>query len=569
MAGLVLVAARALGLAYVVFWACSLVLLLTELLMSRRTDNAENGEHSGLLTRWHLMGLMLMAIVAASLTYTAHRPDSDDAVYIGSAADAVAHPEAPVLARDFLYGGHKLPLMLPSYALESYPLLAGLCARLFGREPIFWAHAVLATLAAFIMAFAWAEFIRPLTERRWLVGTAMVLIILALPAESRALGNFAYVRLFEGKAILATIAIPLLYAFTWKFQITGSLWDWGLALAATIACLGLSSSAVFIAPLALGSAILAGWRSPGMRRAAAALVPAAYPVICGLMVRGDFAIFRNVFAYWHPTAAMAIGLVFGERSEYLFLLCLLLAPVLRAGSAGHKLLVLVTAYFAVALNPFVFKMISKLTTPEAVWRVLWSVPVAGIAATVVLWFLERAKHGGWSRRVILVVLLVASFAYLAQRSTLSRANEVSFSLRPLKVREEDWQMARAAIAATDESKALLAPEQVAVWVPTFVHRPLLVSVRQVYDEEMGVHLAEADGSTRRELRELVSGKVFPPARASQLLDRLVSYQVSSIVVTAVAAEHIAPELRARGYVPSIAQEHYQLFLCRQDACGKS
>jgi hypothetical protein len=541
---------------------------LGELLSQYRRDEEESFANPTLVTRSDLIALMLMAIIAAALTYAAHRPDSDDAVYIGSAADAVAHPELPVFSRDFLYGGHALPLMLPSYALESYPLLAGFCARLFGGEPIVWAHAVLATIAGFILPFAWAEFMRPLLARRWLMLTAVVLVILALPAEPRALGNFAYVRLFEGKAILASVAIPLLYGFTWRFEKTGSPWDWALTLATTIASVGLSASAVFIAPFALATAVLSGWRRRGMRRAALALLPAAYPLTCGLLVRGDFEAFRNVFAYWHPTAPMALRLVFGDRAEYLFLLCLFLAPILRAGSAGSRLAIVVIAYFAVELNPYVFKVISKFTTAEAVWRVLWSVPVAGIAAIAVVALLERAKHWAWPRWAAIVLLVIGSFAYLATRSTFGKANEVSFSTRARKVREEDWQMARAAIAATEESNALLAPEEVAVWVPTFVHRPLLVSVRELYDQEMGVHLTEEDRTTRRELRELVSGRVFSPARFSELLNALAHYHVSSIVVNEAAAEQITSRLAARGYSPQMRQGHYLLFVCRQELCGR-
>ena len=78
---------------------------------------------------------MSLALASAALVYVAHRPDSDDANFVGFAADAIAHPELPVLSHDVLYGGHELPLILPTYAVDSYELFIALLAHWFGRCP--------------------------------------------------------------------------------------------------------------------------------------------------------------------------------------------------------------------------------------------------------------------------------------------------------------------------------------------------------------------------------------------------------------------------------------------------
>jgi hypothetical protein len=222
--------------------------------------------------------------------------------------------------------------------------------------------------------------------------------------------------------------------------------------------------------------------------------------------------------------------------------------------------VLVLAYFAIDLNPYAFRILSKLTTPEAVWRVLWSVPAAGIAAIAVVGILEGAKRKGGTRWALAILFVLGSFIDLAMRSSFLPSNDVRFSLTPLKVRERDRQVARAALAFTPEWKAVLAPEEVAVWIPTFIHRPRLVSVREVYDEQMGVHLTAEDRLTRRELRELVSGKMFSPQRIPALLDALGSYDVQSIVATEAAAVRIEPWLEARGYRLLARQGTYVLFM---------
>jgi hypothetical protein len=80
-----------------------------------------------------------------------------------------------------------------------------------------------------------------------------------------------------------------------------------------------------------------------------------------------------------------------------------------------------------------------------------------------------------------------------------------------------------------------------------VHRVALVSVREVYDKEMGAHLAPEEAHTRRELRELVSGKEFPPKDWEALLNSLGTYSVGLIVTTEPVADRLGQAFSQRGY----------------------
>jgi hypothetical protein len=86
-----------------------------------------------------------------------------------------------------------------------------------------------------------------------------------------------------------------------------------------------------------------------------------------------------------------------------------------------------------------------------------------------------------------------------------------------------------------------------VWIPTFVRRVPLVSVRDVYDEEMGAHLAPEEAHTRRELRELVSGKEFPPKDREALFNSLGTYSVGLIITTEPIADRLGQALSQHGY----------------------
>jgi hypothetical protein len=543
-----LVLLLALGVGYSAFWIGSVLLLISAMARIGRRREFPRVSPAPLTPR-RALALIVLALTSAAVTYVAHRPNVDDAIYVGTATDAIAHPGLPVLSHDVLYGVRNLAPMLPSYAVESYELLIAFLARLFGGEPIFWAHAILPTLVAAILPFAWASLMRMLVPRRWVAATAVSLVVLSLPGVSIGIGNFAFVTLFYGKAILVSAGIPLLYAFAWNFEETGSMRDCLLMLCCTIACVGLSSTAIFVAPVALGTAALAGWREGLTRRSVLTLIPAAYPLSCGIAVRGGFKALEPVFAHLPVRAHLAVSLIFGEHAQYIFLFALLASPFLvRERVVRWKLMVVALVSLLVPLNPFIFKLLSRLTTREVVWRILWSVPIVAMVAGAMVNAIDRASERWGNRgRAVAGFAVLCIFAYLSQYSSFAPSNGVSFSLAPLKVRVRDWETARAAIAATPSPAALLAPEDVAVWVPTFVHRPLLISVREFYDQHTGVQMPPEEATDRRELRELVSGLEFPRQREQELLNALARYQVGLILTTATTAIRLQDVLAERGY----------------------
>lgn len=554
-----IVAVRAFS--YPVFWIASLffVAVSTGSLWKYRESTRGNTPP---ITRSASIVLMVLAISSAALTYIAHRPDADDANFVGIAADAVAHPELPVLSHDALYGGDKLPLILPTYAVDSYELFIAVLARWFSGAPIWWAHAVVPTVLAAFLPLAWAKLMRSVIPRQWLAATLVTLMLLALLGEAHySLGNFAFVRLFQGKAVLASIGIPLLYSYAWRFAETGSVWDWVMLACCTIACVGFSAAGLFVVPMALGTAAIAGWGKGPVWRVVLGIVPSTYPLAWGLALRGSFNAVAGVFASVHRTSAGTVSQVFGAHGQYVLLAALLAGPFLtRAAHSRFRLTLTALIYFLVPLNPFLFKFISRLTTPESVWRILWIVPVVGIVAVAMVNAVEQAMQT-WGKRgmIIAVFVVLCVFAWLAPHSSLRKSNGVTFSASALKVPASDWETARSAVALTPPTTALLAPEPVATWVPTVVDRPPLVSVREIYDDQMAVRMPPEEARARRELRELVSGGEFSSERTEELLGALPYYRVGLVVATSPAATRLKKNLTARGYSLLREQNHYFFF----------
>lgn len=543
-----LIISRALGVGYSAFWI-AVVLVLSVALIKETKASLGFSEKPGAIDFKHKTILLALVIAAPAVTYLSHRPNIDDAVYVGTAADAVAHPELPVLSHDVLYGNQKFPLMLPTYAVESYELFVGFLARLLGIQPILAAHAVVPTALAALVPIAWAGLMRILVPRHWTMATVVALTALLISAGDRGFGYFAFSGLFVGKSVLVSLGVPLLYTHAWEFEEGGLVSQWLILTATTVTCVGLSASAIFILPIALTMAALAGWHKGIGWRAALTVTPALYPLACGLNIARRMRVMESAFVDLPANAHSAITMAFGALTENIFLLALLTAPFIKRNRRlRRRLLILVLTYFLVCLNPFTFELLSKFTTRDALWRVLWCVPVAGMVAVAAVGGLELAGER-WRNRglVIAAVPLLCGLAYLAPHTSLASSKAEHYSLKPLKVLLPDYSVASDAIAATPPKSSVLAPANVAVWIPTFVQRVPLVSVRDVYDREMGAHLPSEDARTRRELRELVSGKEFSTKERETLLNSLSAYSVGLIITTQPVADRLGQALLERRY----------------------
>lgn len=521
--------------------------------------------------------LVALGVLCAGLTFVAHRPDPDDSFFVGVISDSVAHPDSPLLQRDPLYGGHRFPLNIPTYVVDSIELFTSVLARTFGGmgsmpPALFWAHTVVPVFFAMLMPFAWAFFLRSVA-RGWMEATIVTLVLLILLGETNySLGNFAFVRLFQGKAVLASLGIPLIFGFAWQFHKTGRAWDWLTLWAAGVAALGLSSSGLFLIPMALGIAAAASWRPKATWRSLLVFIPALYPIAWGLGLRHSFSVVLTIFDV-HRTIAGVVEDVFGRHGQYLIFFGLLAAPLFGESERRRRMLSYAALlYFLGPLNPFLFPFFSKLTTGESVWRTLWSLPVAGItgiaAAGIFFEALSRRQLRSPDRtcKIEPLAYIIPAFAVLSiaavlfsPSSTLRSWNGVTFSLSPYKIPPGAWSVATAASAAAPPSTSVLAPDLVAEWIPILMHRPELVSVRPNYDGQMASRMMPWDAATRRDLRELVSGMPFSAKHVHELLQALPHYRVSVIVVRNSTSKQLSRAIAAHGYSISRTFDRYVLW----------
>src|SRR3546814_6047616 len=110
-----------------------------------------------------------------------------------------------------MYRLPETPILLPFYRLASYGVLVAVFARATGIDHLVANYLVLPSLFAAFSVLAWVYLLRRIVPARWpIVLPILFACVLALGEATGAYGNFAFVRLFQGKAILATCMVPAL-----------------------------------------------------------------------------------------------------------------------------------------------------------------------------------------------------------------------------------------------------------------------------------------------------------------------------------------------------------------------
>lgn len=547
---------------YRVFWALA-ILYMAGLLVVLRRGWADSPPAPCPWTRAECLTLAALSVAAVLVVLAVHRPDADDAFFLAIPADALTHPGRAVLGHDPMYDDGPLPLLLPSYRVASLELLSGQLATLWGGAPVFWAHTILPALLASLLAPAWARMLRHVTRHR-LIATATVLALMLLVGETHiALGNFAFVRLFQGKAALACLGVPLLYAAAWDYAAAGTARTWIALALAIVAALGLSSSALIVAPLALGMA-LASAHAPGRtRRLLLGLIPVLYPLAWGLALHGgtDRSI-QDLASPSFDTNAVA-SLVLGPHGQYPLLLGLLATGLFSPSPRQRwRLALLAAGAFALPLDPF-FLILLKISPSLAAidWRLTWTIPLLGLIAAgfgdFCGWMWTRWR---WRGAVAIAGVVAATLAVLAPYWTLRPASNHLFlawggpTAPPLS-----WALAREATATTPPGTALLAPEDIAVWIPAQIGHPPLVTVRDFYIRLLRRAMGPGEARDRQILGALVSPGPDPTPDATADLAAALSRRRVGLIVVADSLYHArAATFSALGFTEGTAQTGYRL-----------
>ena len=503
--------------------------------------------------------LWLLAILCVVVTLTSHRYDADDSVYVNLAVAAVDQPDWPLMSTDTLHDIEGLPIYMPAYRLHSYELLNGALARLTGLPAIVCFHLISASFAALLVPLALARFFKQVTPLNWLAATALtVVVLLAIGGVHRWHGNFALVRMWQGKSVFLALVLPLIYAYGVRFALRPTRWNWTLLFAAQIAAIGCTSSAVWSAPasaaITVALVLRPEWSS--VRTLALGVLSSVYVVAAGLYLKSTVVqavgftsqVLNDTLG---SNLGRALTEVFGDAGilGYALLSMTTAWALYPQGLARRFCTVLPFVVWFIFLNPYWDSVVIRNLVGPSYWRTLWALPLPILMAFVLAApFASRTLRSKRAVAPLMSLGLVACLLLLVSPAHgLSRGNRVYLKSPELKVWRPTYDWAEALVKSVPAGAPVVLPDDIGQWVPTFHNHPYPLEVRQ-YLYVNRKHLTEKDYHVRRVMTRYVDGTASVPEAEQIFKWGLRDYGIEGVILAnSPKIEEAKRVLRASGF----------------------
>jgi len=483
--------------------------------------------------------LWALAIFCALIAVCVHRPDLDDTFYVNVAVAAVDHPDVALMSRDTMLGVADLPMHQPAHRIHSYELWNAAIAWLTHVPAILTFHWISAGFFGLLLALAHARWLRLLTPRVWpWTVAALIFVLLCVGETHRWFGNFALVRMWQGKGVYLYVFMPLVYAYAMEFARSPSLSRFGLLWAAQVAAVGCSSTAIWAAPVGSLVAMSAVLRpnGAGLRRLALGALASVYVLGIGFALKGNLQpLLAPMIETYPPGGQLANALRFTLGSDRLWSVGI--ATLFGAwaccprGLAQRFAIAAPLAVSVVLLNPYLDQWVSGNLTGPSYWRSLWALPVPALMALVLVSPLQFAT-GNAARRIaafaacaslaLAFALFVPQFGALSARNGGAGGVGIWLGRPQVKAPPDLYALASALNAAVPEGAVVIAPPDVGIWIPTQHGHAYPLQSRKLYLERHRASLGAADVKMRIFLTQYAGGETMaemPHLRFAQGLQR--------------------------------------------------
>lgn len=484
-------------------------------------------------SNWQKISVTTLVIFGAILVAITHRSDLDDAQYLNFVVTAMDFPSEALFWHSGLWQDHSTPLEMTIYRLHSYELLVAALSYTFGVDHKIFYYLVLPPIFGSVAVLLHWRLARYLLPRHALsILLAWLVLIIALGESHRTFGNFAFVRLYQGKGLLVTVALPLCLLLGLRFAETP---DWRRALAlsmSVMAGLGMSSSALATVPVlaaaVIGSGLPGASRDSFKRMVAGGLASLLVLISIGVFILITMRASGDVISGpTLPAADYGLSFVLGEGSLGALVLALFpIAPLFVSDNRRRKLYALTTLNFVVGvLNPWVAPFIAQMLDVALQWRLFWSVPFV-ISASVSLTGLTtiladklRTPERYFALPITLIALLLLSTQW-----SIAPGNQVVFAFPQYKVEPSDHALAAEIVHNAPKRSTIYAPNTVSGWITTFRQHPYPLIVRHMYLDfgQIRNHFGEPELQRRKRVINFLEGNDTNPSTIAFFREQLAN-----------------------------------------------
>lgn len=317
----------------------------------------------------HLL-LLVLAIGCASIVLFVRRPNQDDIVYFHRALTQLLDLHQPILTRQTSVDMDAAAFS-PVHLATSHEMLMALLGHYLGIDPLYCYQVVGHVFSAFFIPLVLYWCVRILGLNRWPAATGALLGVAFLLLDNvgaAAFGNTAFGRMWQGKSIVWILFLPVALSLSYRFLREGNRSDVVWLTLLSVAGVGLSSSALYLIPAAVGCSCLAFLASELIERERQAklwerfqrccllAIPLFYPVAILALLRLnvipkpiDIRGFGPQYIPWWQ----AVDFVVGRPAEHFRNIMIMIAvPLLIVrGKSGLFLFFYLCGIWLLCLNP--------------------------------------------------------------------------------------------------------------------------------------------------------------------------------------------------------------------------
>lgn len=467
---------------------CPLIyMFIKSSLSSYRASTSEPDDYE----RHTFILLFFLALIGGILAVGAIRPDYDDVDYISRAVYFLNAPHEPL---DLLKHDHAL-LQAPFYwALNIFYTIELFCAYIayIFRLPFLHVyHILLPALGGIMLPLAWFLAFSKFSNKTIgaTLAAAAVCVFFSLDGEPhRSFGNFAFVRIWQGKAILMSIGIPLFIKFSLDFFNNPTITYWCQLFMLLITTSGLSAMSSYFMPflgviIGLSYCYSQGFKTKEYLKKLIVLFPAYIylcMIVCYFLLHFNKTTIDQIgFQFvtnqqWPETFVGHFKFVFIEILSYpsfVFMFFTILSLMVAGRKEGRFIFAWMFLSIILFLNPLVFPIISRYaTTLNHYWRLFYLLPfpfVVGYPMTFFAWRFSFKPQ--WSYLIFLGMLSIAIIGNLwppQKYAPLVTFGKLPFALGKYKIDpilETDIQQ----IIAVSSPGPMLAPENYSAFIPRY------------------------------------------------------------------------------------------------------
>jgi hypothetical protein len=457
------------------------------------------------------------AIGLAVLSLLLLGPDGDDAYYGHLSAWIGAHGSFPL--RDIVFTDGALPsLYYPP--VPAYEPLLGTVAHVFSLRSGDVLYYLVPPLASILAVLSLWRLLRAWRVSAPALALSIALAFLLLDSpRNPELGSFFVGRIWQGKVLLLCVLVPLLLALAREHVEWPTRRSLALLGAAGIAAVGLSTTAIFLVPIAAGAALLGSLPRAPRASLAGFAAAAAYPLGAGVVTLALHGRTPDDYTDADVSPPFLAHNVLGSGTlAFLALLAVFVGAARLPRGRGPAMAAAAALVVGLLYAPGVPKLIFHATgLGRVLWRIVWALPVAALVGALATGFFEARRP--LALRALPVIAVAAVLVFAGQPVWDMKSGPIVASRPQWKLVPHTVAPAHLALDGARPGDVILAPTDISNSLAVMSGDTKTVSARAFYTKSLA-KLPAAHVRERLLLAQFADGGLHPSSGPALPWDRI-------------------------------------------------